>query len=139
MLENLWRTRASKQTLLSQTTPTNQPTVITSTSSIKNEDDLFMISIANLVSEDVKLENNNTNLAIPIPANATISTGISFKYGIVFNAKTTKDGKDLMIDGKATLSLTDADMPATMIIHEEGIVINILFVKLVPRKNWTGD
>ena len=81
-------------------------------------DNIFMISVANLASEDAILRQDN-GTTISVPSKATESTGVSGNESVVFTAE-TKSGKPLKIDGESKKTLKELDMPATLVIHEEG-------------------
>ena len=78
----------------------------------------FIVSLANLANEDATLMEGNSQ-TIYIPSKAAVSASLRGNGSFVFSAE-TKEGKTLKIDGEGRKIVKDAEMPATLIIHEDG-------------------
>lgn len=81
----------------------------------------FMLNAANLANEDAVLKQEDGQ-EFPINKKATLSAGLQGNGSYVFTAK-GKSGTSLYIDGELKKTLTEADMPATLVVHEKGELI----------------
>lgn len=88
----------------------------------------FIISLANLADEDATLLEGNSQ-TIYIPSKAAVSATLRGNGSFLFSAE-TKEGHALKIDGEDKKLVKEYDMPATLIIHEDGnkiFSIHLLF------------
>ena len=79
----------------------------------------YMLSIANIANESANLVEDRIGFSQLIPTKSTVSTSVVGNGTFNFKALSSK-GEVLYIDGQASKSVDESEMPAALVIHHPG-------------------